>query len=359
MKKFANIALILFAFFLTLTVSVCIIYKVGISSVDKDNDKIILVEIKEGSSTKEIAKTLRENKLIRNDLIFQIYIKLNNVSDLKAGYFELNQTMDVKAITDKIRKGESVNPNQINVLFKEGLNMRKVASVIAQNTNNTEKDVYELLEDKTYINEMIDKYWFLTDEIKNANIYYPLEGYLFPNTYTFIDKNISVRDIFTTLLDETDKLLSKYKGEIESSGHSVHELMTIASMAELEGVSLDDRKNICGVFYNRLDKNMPLGSDVTTYYAFKVDMGERDLKSSEINSYNAYNTRGPNMSGKLPVGPISNPSKEAIISAIEPANNDYLYFVADKNRKVYFTKTVSEHDKKVSELKSQGLWYEW
>ena len=135
--------------------------------------------------------------------------------------------------------------------------------------------------------------------------------------------------------------------------------MTIASMAELEGVSLDDRKNICGVFYNRLDKNMPLGSDVTTYYAFKVDMGERDLKNSEINSYNAYNTRGPNMSGKLPVGPISNPSKEAIISAIEPANNDYLYFVADKNRKVYFTKTVSEHDKKVSELKSQGLWYEW
>lgn len=327
--------------------------------MDKNNDKTILVEIKEGSSIKDIAKKLKENKVIRNDLIFEIYVKLNSVTDLKAGYFELNKAMDVEEIIDKMRKGDTVNPHQITILFKEGLNMRGIASVVAQNTNNTEEDVFKLLEDKSYINEMIEKYWFLTDDIKNVNIYYPLEGYLFPNTYTFIDKNISVREIFNTLLDETDKLLTKYKDEIEASDYSVHELLTVASMAELEGVSLDNRKNICGVFYNRLDKNMTLGSDVTTYYAFKVDMGDRDLKNSEINTYNAYNTRGPNMEGKLPVGPIANPSKEAIIAAIEPANSNYLYFVADKNRNVYFTKTQSEHDQKVQELKSQGLWYEW
>lgn len=359
MKKFANIALLLLAFFLTLIIGVGVIYKIGISSVDKNNDKIVLVQIKEGSSTAEIAKTLMQKGVIRNDLIFKVYIKINNINDLKGGYFELKKNMNVEEITDKIRKGDTVDPNSIIVLFKEGLNMRQVASVIEKETNNTADEVYALLEDESYINELIKKYWFLTDEIKNADIYYPLEGYLFPNTYTFIDKNVSIKDIFSTMLDETEKILNKYSDDIKESKYTVHEIMTLASISELEGVQLDDRKNICGVFNNRLDKNMTLGSDVTTYYAFKVDMGERDLKTSEINSYNAYNTRGPNMNGKLPVGPIANPSKESIESAVYPAKSDYLYFVADKNRKVYFTKTSSEHDKKVQELKNQGLWYEW
>ena len=104
---------------------------------------------------------------------------------------------------------------------------------------------------------------------------------------------------------------------------------------------------------------MKLDSDVTTYYAFKVEMNERDITSKELNTYNAYNTRGPNMNGKIPVGPVSNPSKESIEAAIYANSHSYEYFVADKNRKVYFTKTIKEHDKKVSELKKAGLWIEW
>lgn len=359
MKKLANIALLLLAFFLTLIIGLGIVYKIGISSVDKNDKDTILVEIKEGSSTSDIAKTLKEKGVIRNDFIFKVYAKINNVNDLKGGYFELNKSMNVEEIVDKMRKGDTVDPNSIIVLFKEGLNIRGIAEVISEETNNTEEDVYALLEDETYIDKLIDKYWFLSDDIKNVNIYYPLEGYLFPNTYTFKDKDVSVEEIFTTMLDEMEKVLNKYEDDIENSEYSVHEIMTLASMAELEGISLEDRKNICSVFNNRLDNDMSLGSDVTTYYAFKVDMGERDLKTSEINTYNAYNTRGPNMNGKLPVGPIANPSKEAIEAAIYSAKTDYLYFVADKNRKVYFTKTVADHDRKVQELKDQGLWYEW
>lgn len=130
-------------------------------------------------------------------------------------------------------------------------------------------------------------------------------------------------------------------------------------MVESEGVTLEDRKNIAGVFINRLNKGMSLGSDVTTYYAAKVDMGERDLYMSEINSDNKYNTRSSKNAGKLPVGPICNPSKEAIEASLNYTQNDYLYFVADKNMKVYFTKTDSEHNKKIQELKNSGLWYEY
>ena len=107
----------------------------------------------------------------------------------------------------------------------------------------------------------------------------------------------------------------------------------------------------------RSGKKMSLGSDVTTYYAFKIDMGERDLTTKEINTVSPYNTRGPQMEGKIPVGPIDNPSKTSIEATLEYKETDALYFVADKNGKVYFTKSNEEHLAKVKELKEQGLWY--
>ena len=153
-----------------------------------------------------------------------------------------------------------------------------------------------------------------------------------------------------------DSFFNENKDKIN---YNVHELMTLASIAELEGSSYEDRQEIVGVLVNRLNKNMSLGSDVTAYYAFKVDMGERDLYAKELKTENPYNTRGPNMNGKLPVGPICNPSREAILATLNYKETDNLYFVADKNKKVYFTKTNEEHLKKILELKSKDLWYEY
>ena len=91
----------------------------------------------------------------------------------------------------------------------------------------------------------------------------------------------------------------------------------------------------------------------------KVDMGERDLYQKELDTYNAYNTRGPNMEGKLPIGPVASVSKSSIEAALEPNKTDYIFFVADKNGKLYFTKTSSEHNRIISELKENGLWFEY
>ena len=104
---------------------------------------------------------------------------------------------------------------------------------------------------------------------------------------------------------------------------------------------------------------MSLGSDVTTYYSIQVDMKERNLYSSEINQYNAYNTRGPNMSGKLPIGPISSISKDALEATLNPANAEYLYFVADSSGKIYFSNTYEEHQQIIKQLQTKGLWYEY
>ena len=163
---------------------------------------------------------------------------------------------------------------------------------------------------------------------------------------------MEVQEMYEELEPEIiyNKYLTKYKEQFDNNSMTVHQLITMASLAELEGKKIEDRKEIIGVFYNRLVTKMSLGSDVTTYYAFKVDMGDRDLTVKELNSDNPYNTRGPNMAGKIPVGPICNPSKDAIDATINYTPTDAFYFVADKNGDVYFTKNNTEHEKIIKQL---------
>ncbi len=330
-------------------------YQNGTKAVAKENGETIQVEIPEGTGTIGIAELLEEKHVIKNADVMKIYAKINQVQNLQAGKYEFNNAENLVAIVSHIKNGEVLN-EEVKITFVEGKNMRKIAKTIAENTVNTEEDVFNLLEDEEYINSLIEKYWFLTEDIKNEAIYYPLEGYLLPDTYSFENKEVSVKTIFNIVLNYMDKFLSQYKDKV---GDDIHEILTLASIAELEGVSNEDRKEIVGVLKHRLQEKMALGSDVTTYYAFKVDMGERDLMAKEIKAENPYNTRGPNMEGKLPVGPICNPSKEAILATLDYKTTDNLYFVADKNKKVYFTKTYTDHINLIGKLKEEGLWYEY
>ncbi|MDO5555460.1 MAG: endolytic transglycosylase MltG [Clostridia bacterium] len=333
-------------------------YSASISPISK-NEEEIEITIPLGSGTSNIASILKQNNLIKNKIAFKIYVKLNQVSDFQAGTYYLKQNMNLKEITDMLKTGIMHDPNQFSITYLEGKNFRWLAKKIAEITNNTQEDVISVLENEQYINTLIEKYWFLTDELKNENIYYALEGYLFPDTYALENKEATVEEIFEKMLNRMEDILKEYKDEINNSKYSVHEILTIASIIEMESMNDEGRKDVSSVIYNRLNTNMAIQSDVTTYYAFKVDMGERDLYQKEINTYNPYNTRGPNMEGKLPIGPISSISKKSIEAALNPNNTNYLFFVADKNGKLYFTKTDSEHNKIVSELKSQGLWLEY
>ena len=330
-------------------------YNYQVSPVSRDSEKV-MVEIKEGSIY-SIGDTLYENNLIKSTLIFKIYVKLNGVNDLKASTYELNRNMKLSEIIDILEKGNSYNPDEIRVTFKEGLNVRKIAKIVEENTNNKYEDFINLMDDNNYIDSLISKYWFLTDEIKNEKIYYPLEGYLFPNTYAFLNKDVDVKTIVETMLDETDKQLTKYKEAIENSEYYVHKLLTLASIVELEGASADDRASVAGVFYNRIKDGWTLGSDVTTYYYLKIDdfkvtltdaLGLRDCD-------NAYNTRCTSFVG-LPVGPISNPGVESIDGTIDYKKHKYYYFVADCSGKTYLNKDITGHYNTINKLKRENNW---
>lgn len=359
MRVVKNILIILVAIIAIGCIAIGMWINKNISPVDKNSKEKVVIDIPSGTTTKQIGNILKRENLIHDAEFFYLYTRLYDINNLKASTYELNPSMSLEEIIKTLKEGNNYNPDMISITFQEGINMRKIAEIIDANTSNSKDDVFNKLKDNSYLDKLIEEYWFLTSDIKNKSIYYPLEGYLYPNTYFFKNKEVSVEEIFKVMLDELSLKLEAYKDNITKCKYSAHELLTIASITELEGVSLHDRKNIASVFYNRLSVNMSLGSDVTTYYAFKVEMNERDLKTSEINTYNPYNTRGPKMNGKLPIGPVSNPSIDSIVSAIEPTDTDYLYFVADKNRKVYFTKTYSEHLSKIKDLKNKGVWLEW
>ena len=351
-----NIFIILLVVGIFSVFGLVVFYSINMASVS-NSDETKVIDIQNGSIT-SIANTLNANNLIRNVSIFKIYTRITGKNNLKAGIYDLSENMGVKKIVKELEKGSSNNPDEISITFKEGLNIRKIATLISENTNNSYDDVMKVVTDSSYVDNLINKYWFITDDIKNSNIYYPIEGYLYPNTYRFVNKDVKVEDIFGKMLDEMDNKLTKDKKKIEESSLSIHELLTLASIVELEGASAKDRNAVAGVFINRLNSDYypTLGSDATTYYASKIDDWSYSLSSKELDDCsNKYNTRCNSNTG-LPVGPICNPSWQSIEAVINPEKHDYYYFVADCKGKVYLTKNASEHNNIINKLIREGNW---
>ena len=353
MKNFRNISLGILIVTAIIIIGCCSYYNYQMSPVSK-NEEVKQVEIPQGS-VKQIAHVLKENNLIRDEKIFLIYVKImGNGSKLQAGYYELSENLGVKRIVELLEEGSKINPNEISITFREGINMRKIAEVIAANTNNSYDSVIEKSNDITYINKVIEKYWFVTDEIKNDELYYKLEGYLFPDTYRFNNKDVSVEEIFNKMLDEMAGVLDPYKDTIKNSTLTPHQILTLASMVEKESYDNDeDRKNVASVFLNRISRGMSLGSDVTTRYAVKEDNNSKALTKAQFATKSPYNTRltDGSMNGKLPVGPISTISSGSLKAAIEPNKTNYIYFIANiKTQETFFFENSVGFEAKKQEL---------
>lgn len=328
----------------------CSICVYNISPVNND-DTVITFEVKPGASFLTIASTLKEEKLIRSEFFYKLYVKVYKVSGLEAGTYYVSSSMNVKELVRTL-SGKSTNVSVMNITFKEGLHMKKLAATIASSTDYTEDEIIAVGQDEKFLKQLISEYWFLTDDILNEKLYYPLEGYLFPDTYQFVN-DASIEDIYRRLLDEMDKVLTLYKDDIDNSGYTIHEIITLASMIQSEGNNVADFEKMASVFLTRLNKKMKLQSCASAYYGDKKIMGVDEFGDSYLkkNNYNTY------VIAALPVGPISNPGKDAIAAVLNPSDSDYLYFASDKNMKVYFSKTYAEHESTVAKLKKAGNWY--
>lgn len=354
MKKFRNIMLCILILSFTFVVLGCTVYNYKIGPVSNSTEAIEVV-IPNGTSTKEVAKILKEKGLIRDETFFLLYIKLFHVNSIKASTYQLTPNMGVKNIVKVLEAGNSYNPDVVQITFKEGINMRQIATLISENTNSTYDEVIAKANDMEYINSLIENYWFITDEIKNDDIYYKLEGYLFPNTYEFRNKDVTVEEIFNTMIKAMANALDPYRSIIETGELSVHEILTLASMVEKEAAREQDRSKVASVFINRIDHQMSLGSDVTTRYALKIDDPKKVLSKAQYQTKNPYNTRvtDGSMNGKLPIGPICTVSLSSIKASVEPEDTDYIYFIANiQTLETFFFNNANDFEQKKQELAS-------
>ena len=354
-KKISRVVLIIVIIVFVGLLALAGYFYYSLMPVSSSSDENVAFVLESGWGSNRVADELKKQNLIKNALTFKLYVKMNHVNSFQAGTYNLSQSMSVDELIESFVDGKNVIIDSITVTFVEGKKFTYYAEKIAKEFGYSYDDVIAKTSDEEYLNKLIKKYWFIDNDILNENIYYPLEGYIFPNTYQF-KKDATIEEIIEKMLDVMDAKLSNYKTEIELSGLKVHSLLTLASMVELEAVTPEDRLVLAGVFNNRIKSGWTLGSDVTTYYAVKKEMTE-SLTMSDLNGCNAYNTRGTCVKG-LPIGPICAPSYSSITAAITPDETEYYYFVADSHNKLYFGVTESDHQKNISDLKKQGLWPE-
>lgn len=317
------------------------IYIFNLRAVSNSNE-LVSFTVNSGESKETIVDNLKNANLIRSKYVTLAYIILSGNGNIQAGNYELSRNMSTKEIIESLANGDVVNKNRevVSITFKEGITLKEYLQLIADNTNLEYDVIIEQINDLEFLNNLIEEYWFLTEDILNEDIYYALEGYLYPNTYEF-HKETTLDEVISKILNETDNRLSTIREKLEASNNSIHEILTMASIAEKEAISYEDRQKVVQVINTRIDLNMNLGMDVTTYYGVQKDMKEI-LTNVDINDSNPYNTRVSGFLG-LPVGPICNPSIESIEAALNPADTNYIYFFADiVTGNVYFTDNYDE-----------------
>ena len=331
----------------------------ALQPVDASSKEYITVQIPEGANTQEIGETLEKSGLVKHGLVFSLYAKYKNYSDLKSGYYNLQKSMSTDDIIKELQKGGTPERQEVSLAsltIPEGYTIDQIAETVGQLQGEfkealTAEAFLAKVQDETFISQLVAKYPTLLESLptKESGVRYRLEGYLFPATYA-IKESTTVESLIDEMVAAMDKNLSTHYAAIKEKNLTVNELLTIASLVEKEGSKTEDRKQIAGVFYNRLNIGMPLQSNIAILYAEgklgkNISLADDAAIDTSINSpYNVYLNLG------LMPGPVDSPSLDAIEASINQTKSEHLYFVANvQDGKVYYATTREEHDRNVEE----------
>lgn len=296
------------------------------NSVLATGQKIIVV-VNPGMNTSDIATLLHKNKLVNTPESFRMEAKLRGLdSSLQAGEYELVTGMSNREIVEVLSKGE-VRYNSFTV--PEGYTIEQIAKHLEEKQLGSAAKFREAAKNYTPYQYM---------ETNNPDVIFKAEGFLYPSTY-YLAPGSSEKDILALMVQEfNSKMTVAIREKAKERNLSIRDLISIASLVEKEAVVPEDRPIIAGVFLKRLGIYMPIQSCATIQYLLGEPKPELTIADTQIQSpYNTYQHAG------LPPGPIACPSMESIQAVLEPANTEYLYFVADQKGRHHFSKTYQEH----------------
>ena len=291
-----------------------------------EEEKRVHVKITGGMSTGEIADQLEEKGVINSSLKFRILSRLRGYDDkMKPGTYIFTTDMSYEEVFIKILSGEKYI---VTLTIPEGFDVKQIAARLYESDLADKEDFLKAAKDFT-------PYPYMK---KHLHVFFAAEGFLFPDTYE-IESDASVEEILQILADEFDrKLTPEMREKAEQMNLSIYDLTTLASLVEREVRYPEDRAVVAQVFLKRLQMKMPLQTDATLQYLMDTPKEDVSIEDTQINSpYNTYQHEG------LPPGPIASPGIAAIEAVLNPADTEYLYFVADRSGHNHYATTYEEH----------------
>ena len=323
-------------------------YFYGTSATEPGNTEDVVIEIESGSGALMVLNQLDEAGLVKNSLCGKILVKITS-PDVQAGTYAFNKDMSLSAIFRALDNYDMKYLVQSRVTIIEGATIPQAAAAFSDASGIAEEEIIAAWADKEFLNQLIDEYWFITDEILADGILYPLEGYLYPETYFIPENDVDIQAVTRDMLDKMDQELTPYKEDITTKlGFTAHQFLTFASVVEKESLFDDDRPMIAGVFLNRLYEGMGLQSDITVLYALGESHVDVSIAETQVDSpYNTYKNPG------LPIGPVCAVPARTMEDCINYEPSDYFFFFATEDGDVLYTETYAEHQKVVEENK----WY--
>jgi UPF0755 protein len=285
------------------------------------------VEITPGSSSFLIGYQLQSAGIVRNRFAFDL-LRFWQPETLKAGEYRFDRPAPMTEVYRRIQRGDVYT---IEVTIPEGATIFDIATRLQQSGLCTAHDFLEAQARSVDLIQDIDP---------GAR---SLEGYLFPDTYRFPRKAEPV--VIVTAM------VKRFRGTAADIGlqQDFRQTVTMASLVERETAIDSERPLVASVFFNRLEKNMPLGTDPSVIYGLEVSGEWRgQIYESDLKRDTPYNTY---LHAGLPPGPVANPGIKSLRAAMQPAQSDYLYFVAagaDAQGKSMFSTTLEEHNKNVA-----------
>ena len=327
------------------------------AAMDETDTQVVEFEVPSGSSLSTVSRRLEEAGLISNRTVFKYMADFMGMGQkIQSGDYELTRAMSATEILNRLVSGDG-KPLTMRITIIPGWTVEDVAAYLVQQRVLKTPDEFLAL---CRTGEAVRGYYFVDDVLArdDAGIRrYVLEGYLSPNTYE-IYTSAGAESILRKLLSQTDSAwASSYQERAKEIGMTMDEVFTLASMIEKEAKTADFAK-VSAVFHNRLKQNMTLGSDVTVKYASGSQKMALDQTDLAVDSpYNTYRNKG------LPVGPICNPSMDAVIAALYPDEQyvaqKYLYFCSTDpaSGELHFSKTLEEHETVVAYWRSK--WEEY
>ncbi len=302
-----------------------------------DRGEDCVVEIPMGASTQQISEKLHDANAVKWPLVFTLYSKLKGYdSRYKYGVYNFNNEIGYEGLADMLVT-DGAKANSVTVTIPEMSSIDDMAKILSEKGVCNREDFIDAVQNGDY------EFDFIKD-IPSQSVYYRLEGYLFPDTYDFYnyDSKECAELAVQKMLENFEAKIEFCKQDIANSKYSLHELVTMASIVELEaGGSPAEMANVAAVFFNRLESPdfQTLGSSPTRKYPHGNGR------------YNTYECIG------LPPGPLCAPSLNSIKATVNPTKaSPYYYFVTDASMKFYYRETLFEHNAIIAKLKSENNW---